>query len=73
MFEAYLRERGVTVPEHEPDLGEIKRPDYLIEHAGERCICDVKEFARLTTSTPLEPGRRGGSWSMQTVLRPIRS
>ncbi|MEA2144815.1 MAG: hypothetical protein QOG59_402 [Solirubrobacteraceae bacterium] len=73
MFEAYLRERGIAVPEHEPDLGAKKWPDYLVEHAGERCICEVKEFARGTTSMPHQPGKRGGSWSMQTVLRPIRS
>jgi len=73
MFEAYLRERGINVPEHEPDLGATKRPDYLVEHAGGRCLCEVKEFARGTTSMPHAPGKRGGSWSMQTVLRPIRS
>jgi hypothetical protein len=73
MFEAYLRERGIAVPEHEPDLGATKRPDYVIEHAGERCLCEVKQFARDTTSMPHKPGTRGGSWSMQTVLRPIRS
>ena len=73
MFEAYLRERGINAPEHEPDLGATKRPDYLVEHAGGRCLCEVKEFARGTTSMPHAPGKRGGSWSMQTVLRPIRS
>jgi hypothetical protein len=48
-------------------------PDYLVEHAGETCLCEVKEFARGTTSMPHAAGKRGGSWSMQTVLRPIRS
>lgn len=36
-------------------------------------MCEVKQFARGTTSMPHQPGKRGGSWSMQTILRPIRS
>ena len=57
MFEAYLRQRGIAVPEHEPDLGAKKRPDYLVEHAGERCICEVKEFAQGTMSMPVNGHR----------------
>ncbi len=34
MFEAYLRDRGVDVPDHEPDLGAVKKPDYLLKCAG---------------------------------------
>jgi len=72
MFEAYLRDRGIDVPDHEPDLGAVKKPDYLLKCAGASCICEVKEFAPSTDSLPTD-GQAGGSWSMQTVLKPIRS
>lgn len=68
MFEAYLREQEVPVPEHEPDLGVGKRPDYLIALHGHTCLCEVKEFAPTTNSIP-----GSGSWPMDTVLKPIRS
>jgi hypothetical protein len=38
MFEQYLREHGYAAVEHEPDLGVAKRPDYVIERAGKRCV-----------------------------------
>jgi hypothetical protein len=30
VFEAYLRERDVSIPVHEPDFGIGKRADYLV-------------------------------------------
>jgi hypothetical protein len=68
MFEAYLRDVGVDVPDHEPDLGVGKRPDYLVSLDGHSCLCEVKEFAATTNSIP-----GAGTWSMDTVLKPIRS
>jgi hypothetical protein len=72
MFEAYLRDRGIEAPDHEPDLGAVKKPDYFLKCAGAGCVCEVKEFARNTDSLPTS-SQADGSWSMQTVLRPIRS
>jgi len=34
MFEAYLAAHHQPVPQHEPDLGVTKRPDYVIEREG---------------------------------------
>jgi hypothetical protein len=45
MFEAYLAEHGYDVPEHEPDLGVGRQPDYLLSRDGHTCLCEVKEFA----------------------------
>lgn len=68
LFEAYLESVGLAVPEHEPDLGVGKRPDYVVElPSGERCVCEVKEFAATTNSLP------GTSASLETVLKPVRS
>jgi hypothetical protein len=66
MFEAYLAQRGIDVPEHEPDLGIASRPDYVVERDGARCVVEVKSFAR--DSWPI----KRGSTSMQEVLKPIR-
>lgn len=75
MFEAYLREQGYAIPEHEPDLGVSRRPDYLVERDGLKCVCEVKEFDRETTSTPGlgAGGNRFGSFDSETVLKPVRS
>ena len=75
MFEAYLREQGYAVPAHEPDLGVTKRPDYVVERDGWTCVCEVKEFARDTTSMPGigAEGAQFGSFDSATVLKPIRS
>ena len=66
MFENYLAERGIAVPEHEPDLGIRVRPEYLVEVDGERCIVEVKSFAR--GSWPI----RRGSNSQERTLKPMR-
>jgi hypothetical protein len=71
LFEAFARERGYELSEHEPDLGSAKRPDYVIAQDGERCIVEVKEFAPTTRSLPDQPG--GGTTDAATVLRPVRS
>jgi hypothetical protein len=68
VFEAYLAERGYDVPEHEPDLGVDRRPDYLLALDGHTCLCEVKEFAPTPNSIP-----GAGSWSMETVFKPIRT
>lgn len=75
MFEGYLREQGYAIPEHEPDLGVAKRPDYLVERDGLKCVCEIKEFDRETTSTPGlgTGGKRFGSFDSETVLKPVRS
>lgn len=65
LFERYLAERGVAIPEHEPDLGVLKKADYLVETDGRRCLCEVKEFAPTTQS--VIPG------SMQDLLKPLRA
>jgi hypothetical protein len=70
MFEAYLAEQGFGDVEHEPDLGVGKRPDYVIERDGQRCVVEVKEFAPDTSPFP---NQRFGSIDSQTLLKPIRS
>jgi hypothetical protein len=69
VFEAYLVQHGEPVPQHEPDLGVIKRPDYLIERDGYMCVCEVKEFANRTASFR----GAGGTTSPEVVLSPMRS
>lgn len=70
MFEAYLTERGIDVPEHEPDLGVGVRPEYLVEHAGDRCLIEVKEFA--PESWPIKDAKVKHSFSQGEILKPIR-
>jgi len=65
LFERYLAEVGVRIPEHEPDLGIRKRVDYLVDVEGRTCLCEVKEFSPTTQS--VIPG------SMQDLLKPIRA
>lgn len=65
LFERYLAESGVAIPEHEPDLGAGRRIDYPVEIGGLTCLCEVKEFAPTTQS--VIPG------SMQDLLKPIRA
>ncbi len=65
LFERYLAEQGVAIPEHEPDLGIGKRIDYPLTIGGRTCLCEVKEFAPTTQS--VIPG------SMQDLLKPIRA
>lgn len=70
MFEAYLAEQGYPAADHEPDLGTTKRPDYVIERDGQRCVVEVKQFAAGTRSFP---DQRAGTTSVEAVLKPIRS
>jgi hypothetical protein len=65
LFERYLVERGVAIPEHEPDLGAGRRIDYPVVIGDLTCLCEVKEFAPTTQS--VIPG------SMQNLLKPIRA
>lgn len=69
MFEAHLSEHGYDSPEHEPDLGTVKRPDYVIESDGHRCVVEVREFDPATRSFPDRPF---GSTDLATVLKPVR-
>jgi hypothetical protein len=68
LFEDYLRHQGITVPEHEPDLGIGVRIEYLVEIDGETCATEVKQFD--PSSWPIRAGR---SHSMQQVLKPHRT
>jgi len=65
LFERYLAEQGVAIPEHEPDLGVGKRIDYPVGIGEHTCLCEVKEFAPTTQS--VSPG------SMEDLLKPIRA
>lgn len=49
LFERYLAESGVVIPQHEPDLG-AGRIDYPVETAEFTCLCKVKEFGPTTQS-----------------------
>jgi hypothetical protein len=71
MFEAYLVEHGHAVPEHEPNLGVSKRPDYVIQRDEQRCVCEVKEFAADTSSLPVMTGFV--TTGVDVILKPIRS
>jgi hypothetical protein len=70
MFERYLYEHDYAAAEHEPDLGVAKRPDYVIERAGKRCVVEVKMFDAARRSFPDQPF---GSTNAETVLKPVRS
>jgi hypothetical protein len=65
LFERYLAERGIAIPEHEPDLGIGRRVDYSVVIGRHTCLCEVKEFAPTTQS--VIPG------SMHDLLKPIRA
>lgn len=71
-FERYLRERGYSF-DHEPDLGNGKRPDYLVRAGHVELVCEVKSF---NTAGVFESGRVGGAHvgarSQKQVLSPIR-
>jgi hypothetical protein len=43
LFELYLTQNGYQFA-HEPDLGIVKRPDYLISRTGVEAVCEVKQF-----------------------------
>jgi hypothetical protein len=64
LFERYLAEQGIPVPDHEPDLGIGKKIDYAIVIDGHTCLCEVKEYAPTTQSKI--PG------SMHDLLKPHR-
>jgi hypothetical protein len=65
LFERYLAERGIAIPEHEPDLGADRRIDYPVVIGDLTCLCEVKEFARTTQSAI--------TGDMRDVLKPIRA
>ncbi|MGW4826608.1 hypothetical protein ACWEOG_03430 [Amycolatopsis japonica] len=71
-FECYLRELGYGF-DHEPDLGNGKRPDYLVQAGHVELACAVESF---DTAGAFQAGRVGdapvGAWSRKQVLSPIR-
>ncbi|MFB9729557.1 hypothetical protein [Haloechinothrix salitolerans] len=69
LFERYLNERGYRWEPH-PDLGIGKRPDYLVDAAGARIVCEVKSFN--SDGLFSAPGLKIGSRSMDAVLAPHR-
>lgn len=68
MFEGYLAEQGYGPVPHEPDLGVGKRPDYVIERDGQRCVVEVKEFAE--DSSPFKGS--SGTFDSRAMHKPIR-
>jgi hypothetical protein len=46
-FERYLHAHGYSY-DYEPDLGVPTRPDFVIERAGDRVVCEVKSFEQVT-------------------------
>jgi hypothetical protein len=56
LFEEYLADHGYDAPQHERDLGVGKRPDYVVERGGHRCVCEVKDFAPDASSLPAQLG-----------------
>lgn len=69
LFERYLDERGYGCERH-PDLGIVKRPDYLVDAENVRVVCEVKTFNNdgIFATT----GAKVGSRSMEQVLAPHR-
>lgn len=66
--EAYFIAREYTVSEHEPDLGIGVRIEFKIEHGGDGCLTEVKEFD--LESAPMTDGK--GRWCQKETLKPIR-
>jgi hypothetical protein len=69
MFEAYLLAERYDLPEHEPELGVGKHPDYVVERDDSKCVCEVKEFAHDTNS--LQGGR--GTTALSVMFKRLRS
>jgi hypothetical protein len=67
LFETYLRHEGITVPEHEPDLGIGVRIEYLLDVDGNTCATEVKQFD--PSSWPI----KRGVTPMDQVLKPHRT
>lgn len=67
LFERYLRRAGYDF-DYEPDLGNGKRPDYLVR--ADRCeiVCEVKSF----DGPGVHQGSKIGTRSQKRVLAPIR-
>jgi hypothetical protein len=69
LFKSYLAERGYEVRAYEPDLGNGKRPDYLIHAGGHDIVVEVKSF-----DPPLVPLHSSPSGCVRSPsLDPIRN
>lgn len=69
MFKRYLKASGYNVLAYEPDLGTVKRPDFLIPAAGHEVVVEVESFN--TPPMPLTP--RSGFVNMTPKLRAVRN
>ncbi|MEV5282949.1 hypothetical protein [Streptomyces sp. NPDC052811] len=68
---SYLGERGYQF-DKEPDLGVVKRPDYLITAAGRTVVAEVKAFETFGLLAGIEPGGPTRSHSLKQALKPVR-
>lgn len=67
-FERYLGERSYGQVHH-PDLGNGKRPDYLVRTRHQELICEVKSF---NSEGSFQNAGPIGARSQHEVLKPIR-
>jgi len=73
LFEAYLTEHGYEFA-HEPDLGIVKRPDYLISRTDTEAVCEVKQFETTVMRDRLGGVGRGvGMLSSREVFGAVRN
>ena len=73
LFEAYLTEHNYQFA-HEPDLGIVKRPDYLVSRAGIEAVCEVKQFETTAMRDRLGGVGRGvGMLSSKNVFGAVRN
>ena len=73
LFEAYLTDHGYGFA-HEPNLGIVKRPDYLISRAGTEAVCEVKQFETTVMRDRLGGVGRGvGMLSSNEVFGAVRN
>lgn len=69
LFKRYLHDSGYDILAYEPDLGNSKRPDFLISAQGNEIVAEVESFN--TPPLPAAPPR-SGFVSMVPQLRTVR-
>jgi hypothetical protein len=68
LFERYFKAIGYDVAGYEPDLGTMKRPDYLIRAAGQEVVVEVESF----NTSPMPAMPPDAFVDMTSKLRAVR-
>jgi hypothetical protein len=68
LFKRYLQSDGYSVLAYEPDLGTVKRPDFLIHAAGHEVVVEVESF----NTPPMPSTPRSGFVNMSRQVTAVR-